>query len=135
MVFILKPAHFCGCSSVARASRCQRECRRFESDHPLFSFFFPSVGSLWRAILRLPKSTDNFATTLWLKRRKWTVFPMFIGYNVGPHVVSGFWETFFSPQLNSPTQHRWQRDSTRSPTRLDYKAFERRISKLIQPLH
>ena len=20
---------------------------------------------------------------------------MFIGYNVGPHVVSGFWETFF----------------------------------------
>ncbi len=32
----------CGCSSVARASRCQRECRRFESDHPL-SFAPPKV--------------------------------------------------------------------------------------------
>ena len=27
----------CGCSSVARASRCQRECRGFESHHPLFA--------------------------------------------------------------------------------------------------
>ena len=25
----------CGCSSVGRARRCQRCCRRFESDHPL----------------------------------------------------------------------------------------------------
>ena len=25
-----------GCSSVGRASRCQRDCRRFESVHPLF---------------------------------------------------------------------------------------------------
>ena len=25
-----------GCSSVGRASRCQRDCRRFESDQPLF---------------------------------------------------------------------------------------------------
>ncbi len=33
-----------GCSSVARASRCQRECRRFESDHPLSSGFLPEIG-------------------------------------------------------------------------------------------
>ena len=25
----------CGCSSVGRAPRCQRDCRRFDSDHPL----------------------------------------------------------------------------------------------------
>ena len=27
----------CECSSVGRASRCQRECRGFESHHSLFS--------------------------------------------------------------------------------------------------
>ncbi len=36
----------CGCSSVARASRCQRECRRFESDHPLS--FAPPKASISR---------------------------------------------------------------------------------------
>lgn len=33
----------CGCSSVGRAPRCQRGCRRFESDHPLL-FAIVCVG-------------------------------------------------------------------------------------------
>ena len=37
-----------GCSSVARASRCQRECRRFESDHPLFCLFEQAIYLLKR---------------------------------------------------------------------------------------
>ncbi len=39
-----------GCSSGGRASRCQRDCRRFKPDHPLHSF--APLGTLLTVELR-----------------------------------------------------------------------------------
>ena len=48
-------SNFCGRSSVGRARRCQRRCRRFEPVRPLLFFLeMPSIGSILVGILFVP---------------------------------------------------------------------------------
>ena len=66
---------YCGNSSVGRASRCQRECREFESRFPL------QIYTLYRGDLRI-RSGAGQGQALWLSVNPEFSLGVFILYRV-----------------------------------------------------